>query len=84
MSFLKWVFIIGPPILKFNMGKGAPALDSGEGPGTAGDVPDYSRSVFKLCIGFKRVMRNQTSEWVEGAKSKTSMAFFVRMSRRTD
>ena len=39
MSFLKWVFIIGPPILKSNMGKGGPALDSGEGPGTAGDVP---------------------------------------------
>lgn len=37
--FIKWVFIIRPPILKSNMGKGGPALDSGEGPGTAGDVP---------------------------------------------
>ena len=45
LSFLKWVFIIGPPILKSNMGKRGPALDSGEGPGTAGDVPDEGRLI---------------------------------------
>ena len=56
--FLKWVFIMGPPIWKFNMGKGGPALDSGEGPGTAGDVPAVLPS-FRPSVRTRRFLVEQ-------------------------
>ena len=38
------------------MGKGGPALDSGEGPGTAGDVPSMKKhDAFLLCCAIMEI-----------------------------
>ena len=67
LSLSKWV-VMGPPTLKSHMGKEGPVLDSGKGPGTAGDVPGWQRSKRVQWNGQrrgKRVWRKRTWQWAQ-------------------